>query len=117
MKQYLILLLALSLVLTACSPSQVTEKKEFSVAIYNLSHSHTEQSGEQMDKLSFIVENQEIFPLDCSVLMIIDHPTEPSKKKGALGILEPGETKPGAFTFVMPDGDAKLDFKPVCKEI
>lgn len=109
---FFILLLSIPL-LSACSTSQPSPTS-YAVGIYNLSESHVDSDSGPLDRLSFTVQNQEPFDLECSILMVLDHPTNSSKKKGSLGIIPAGSSKEAAFTFKMPEGDTEISFRPIC---
>ncbi|HII72547.1 TPA: hypothetical protein HA265_07360 [Candidatus Woesearchaeota archaeon] len=117
MRFFIFALFVLFIFLLACAPQK--QERQYAVAIYNLSESDVlnEKTNNTMTKLSFIVKNQEPFSLDCQLLLVVDHETEGFKKKGSLGILEPGASKPAQFSFELPMGESGIDVMPVCAEL
>jgi len=113
----LVVLFGLSLFsLVACSPSVAPkqEKESFSVGLYNLSNEDFVVGNKTKTRISFVLQNQEDFPLDCSVLLVLETPSDIQKKFGRLKSVLPGEFRKGVFLIDMPLGDSSLDLVPIC---
>ncbi len=107
------------LLLVACAPNSSDHQgsdKGLAVGLYNLSQSESfdSKTNKTITSFRFFLQNQESFPLDCNVLLVMKNSTDSSKKLGHLGVVLPGESKPAAFFVEMLSGDSSVGFKPLC---
>lgn len=109
----LILLLILAL-LVGCAP-QAPEK--FNVSMFNASHEDVfnPDTNRTLDTISFIIQNNEPFDLDCSVILTLDNTTTSGSKTGKVGVLQPDQQKHVSLGFEMPSGKTELQIVPDCQ--
>lgn len=107
-------LLLLALFLLGCS-SQL--QKNFVVSLLHASSSPVSVAGnnESVDKVSFILQNDEAFALDCSVLVTLDNRTDSSYLRGSVGLIGPGEGKNVSLSLSMLDGKSSMSIVPDCR--
>jgi hypothetical protein len=95
-------------------------QQEFDVALLNATHVDTFISEENqteekiLEKISFIIQNNEDFALDCDVLLSLNNKTHSSTKKGTVGLLRSKAQKEVSLTFEMPHGTADLSIASEC---
>jgi len=91
-------------------------QQSFDVTLSNASHEDVFVQNKTLDKISFIIQNNEEFDLDCNVLLSLNNGTNTSTRKGVVGILEPAEQKKVALSFEMFYGKTDIKIEPKCKK-
>ena len=89
----------------------------FNVSLLNASHEDVfnPETNKTLDSISFIMQNNELFDLDCSVILTLDNTTNNSSKTGSVGVLLSGEKKKVGLSFEMPFGKTDVKITPDCK--
>ncbi len=110
-----ILILFLMMALLFGCAAQVPEK--FNVSLMNASHEDVfnPDTNRTLDTISFIMQNNEDFALECSVNLTLDNTTQSGSKTGEVGVLEPGQKKRVSLGFEMPFGTTDLNIVPDCQ--
>ncbi|MBW2996790.1 hypothetical protein KY349_00445 [Candidatus Woesearchaeota archaeon] len=92
--------------------------EEFNVSLHSASQGEefVQDQNKTMDIISFVIQNNEDFDLDCSVLLSLDNQTNQTSSKGTVGLLAPGEQKQVSLTFEMFYGNTDLKIEPSCSK-
>lgn len=112
------LLFVLLFLLVGCAAPQPQETEEFNISLHDASHSEkfSPDLNKTMDTISFVIRNNEVFALDCYVILSLDNQTNKTASKGTVGLLEPGEQKQVSLTFEMLYGTTDLKVEPSCRK-
>ncbi len=105
------------LFLTGCTPDE--SEKDFDVSLYGANHKDIfiEEKNATLDQISFVMKNNEDFPLDCQIIFKMDNVTERTSKVGAVGLLDPGERKNISLSFEMFLGYTDINIIPKCRHL
>jgi hypothetical protein len=111
-----LLFLLVFLLLLGCTAQTPTEK--FNVSLMNASHEDAfiSEDDQKLENISFIIQNNEEFDLDCDILLNLNNNTKTSSKKGAVGILQPAQKKKVSLTFEMFYGNTSMNITPRCQK-
>jgi hypothetical protein len=96
--------------------SSVPYEGGFNVSFSNPAHKTTaDDDFSAIDKLSFVMQNNEEFALECNVVISMDNNSVTKSKEGYVGVLDPQESKLVAVNIKMPPGASSFDIKPNCR--
>jgi hypothetical protein len=112
LSKYLVVIFAL---LLGCASSS----QKFDIKLLNASHSmeFNNATNNTIDTISFVMQNNEDFALDCDVKLELSNTTNASSKQGRVGELLPGQQKNVSLHFAMFDGKTSLSIKPDCVRV
>ena len=91
---------------------------KFNISLSNATHEEVfnPDTNKTLDTISFIMQNNEPFALDCSVILSLDNTTNSRSKTGAVGVLQPYQQKQVRLGFEMPSGRTDITIRPNCKK-
>lgn len=109
-----LMLILIMVFLLGCAPHA---SGKFNVFLLNATHEDVfdDETNRTLDTISFIMQNNEPFALDCSVMLTLDNTTLSGSRRGDVGVLEPGQKKMVGLSFEMPQGKTDLSIEPECQ--
>ena len=112
----ILILLLLLLFLLGCTAQT---DKEFNVSLLNASHEDVflSEQNKTLEKISFIIKNNELFDLDCDIILSMSNGSNSSIQKGVVGFLPKNTLKNVSLTFEMLYGKTNLSIIPNCKKL
>ena len=115
----ILLLLITTLFLTGCNSRSELEIPpqyvKYDVSLFNATHDDVfSKDNRTLDKISFMMRNNERFSLNCSVGLALDNSTEKTTNKVRVGLIEPDVEKSVSLSFEMPTGKTNISIKPIC---
>lgn len=107
-------MLLIFLFILGCTP-QVTE--QFNVSLIDPFHEDVfvSEQNRTLEKISFTIQNNERFDLDCGVVLSLDNITNSTSTFKHVGIINPDSQKRVSLSFEMFYGNTSLQISPDCK--
>lgn len=105
--------------LFGCSfQSAYPEKQDYNVTLADAVQNESFDGSKNMtiNKISFSIQNNEDFAVDCDVVLKLDNDVNFSSSSGNIGILQPNIKKSVSLRFVMFSGNTSLSIIPKCKK-
>jgi hypothetical protein len=90
----------------------------FNVSLLNASHEDvfSQEQNKTLDRVSFIIKNNEDFDVYCDVFLNLNNLTNSSSSRGVVGVLPPGKQKSVSMSVDMLKGESELNITRQCKK-
>jgi uncharacterized lipoprotein YajG len=114
----ILFVLAILALLFGCSANQdsvMQDRINITFSDMNQTERFDVGTNDSISTLSFVLKNNELFPVDCSVNLNITSNTNVTSKQGSVGVMDPGVRKKVSFEFMIPEGNTSLSIKSDCK--
>lgn len=75
------------------------------------------EENRTLDRISFVMSNNELFDLNCTIMTSIKNSTNSSYTKGVVGVLHPKDQKNVSLNLEMLHGESNISITPQCVKI
>jgi len=106
------------LVLLVGCTAPVQQQEKFNVSLLNALHEDVfiSETNKTLDGISFVIQNNEHFDIDCFVFLSMDNTTNKSTQKGHVGVLTSSGKKNVSMNFEMFYGETDLKVYSECEK-
>jgi hypothetical protein len=103
--------------LFGCSANQdsvMQDRLNITFSDMNQTERFDASTNNSISMISFVLKNDERFPVNCTVDIDIDNSGNMTSKEGNIGIIEAGNRKKVSFDFIISEGNTSFSIKQHC---